>query len=106
MMRTAVLICLATLALATGACKDKKAAQGEAAPSGEVLPGAASDAMLPYDTVRSQPPLAPQTEAAAKSGAKGAASDAAEAAAAASDAATPVADAKPAPEASAGAAAQ
>lgn len=104
-MRIVVLICLAALGLATGACKDKKTAPGEAAPSGDVLPGSASDAMLPYDTVRSQPPLAPQTESAAKPGAKGAASEAAEAGAAASDAAAPAADApRPQPEASAGAA--
>jgi hypothetical protein len=102
-MKTAVLICVAALAVATGACKDKKAAPGEAAPSGDVLPGSASDAMLPYDTVRSQPPLAPQTESAARPGAKGVASEAAEAGAAASEAAAPAAE-TPKPEASAGAA--
>ncbi|MFA7603670.1 MAG: hypothetical protein WCY29_11740 [Novosphingobium sp.] len=49
-------VCLVPLALA--ACKgEKKPAEGTA--QGEVLPGSISDAMLPLDTVRSQPPLAP-----------------------------------------------
>ena len=104
-MKTAVLICVLALGLTTGACKDKKAAPGEAAPSGEVLPGSVSDAMLPYDTVRSQPPLAPQTESAPKPGTKGAASEAAEAGTAASEAAAPAAEA-PKPQAEASAAAQ
>jgi hypothetical protein len=58
------LLSLAPLALT--ACQGKETAE-EAAPPGEVLPGSASDAMLPLDTVRSQPPFAPQTEAAGKS---------------------------------------
>lgn len=48
---------LALLALA--ACgSDPKPTGGSA--DGEILPGSASDAMLPLDTVRSQPPLAPK----------------------------------------------
>ena len=35
---------------------------GGATAAGEVLPGSVSDAMLPLDTVRSQPPLAPMAE--------------------------------------------
>lgn len=59
-MRKALLwTCLAGLPLALAACQgEKKARQGGSA-EGEILPGSASDAMLPYDTVRSQPPLAP-----------------------------------------------
>jgi hypothetical protein len=41
--------------------KGKDAAQGSA--GGEVLEGSISDAMLPLDTVRSQPPLAQQSGA-------------------------------------------
>ncbi len=40
----------------------KKEAGGRA--EGEVLPGSVSDAMLPYDTVTSQPPLAPTSDVA------------------------------------------
>ena len=38
---------------------------------GEILPGSASDAMLPLDTVRSQPPLAPIEVATGKPGKSG-----------------------------------
>ncbi len=51
------------VALALGACQGEKVPEQNGA-AGEVLPGSASDAMLPMDTVRSQPPLAPQTEGA------------------------------------------
>jgi hypothetical protein len=68
---------LAPLALAAcGSGSDTKQKDQRTA-AGEILPGSASDAMLPYDTVRSQPPLAPK--ATAKPGAKGAAADEAEA---------------------------
>ena len=57
-MRCALtLVLLATLA----ACSPKKEADNRSA-EGEILPGSASDAMLPLDTVRSQPPLAPKSE--------------------------------------------
>lgn len=91
-MKPAPLLCLIALGVATAACNSKAAKSGEAEAAGDVLPGSASDAMLPYDTVRSQPPLAPQTEAATPevSGAKGVASEAAEdAGAAASEAPAP-----------------
>lgn len=105
-MKPAPLLCLIALGMATAACNSKQAKSGEAEAAGEVLPGSASDAMLPYDTVRSQPPLAPQTEAAVKpgaSGAKGTASEAAEDAdAAASEAPAPTI-VPPKPEASGGA---
>lgn len=48
---------LALLAL-TG-CGGEKAPETKGSSFGEVLPGSASDAMLPYDTATSSPPLAP-----------------------------------------------
>ena len=58
------LACLFLAPLALAACKGEKPAETGTA-QGEVLPASVSDAMLPLDTVRSQPPLAPQTEATA-----------------------------------------
>jgi hypothetical protein len=84
--RTALyLACAATLAL--GGCQDK--APDEKAAGGEVLPRSTTDDMLPYDTVRSEPPLA-EPEAIASGAAAGGAipvDDASEAAAAAGEAA-------------------
>lgn len=75
------LILVAPLALAAcGSGADKKQKDQRTA-AGEILPGSASDAMLPYDTVRSQPPLAPR-----ETGKPGAKTGDAEAAAPASDA--------------------
>lgn len=54
---------LAALALAACQAEKKPATKGSA--GGEVLAGSASDAMLPIDTVRSQPPLAPKPTASA-----------------------------------------
>jgi hypothetical protein len=57
-MRRPLVTLLCGLALcALSACgkKEEKAAKGSS--FGEVLPGSASDAMLPYDTVTSAPPL-------------------------------------------------
>ena len=48
------LIALVTLA----GCGDKKTTQAEGANFAEVLPASASDAMPPYDTASSAPPLA------------------------------------------------
>ena len=46
-----------------GGCKgEPKSDAGAGTAQGEVLPGAASDAMLPLDTVKSQAPLAPKSE--------------------------------------------
>jgi len=93
--------CLIALPLATAACKGEKKAAQSANAEGEILPGSASDAMLPYDTVRSQPPLAPPPSASGKPGAKSgtaaADSSASDAAEEAADAAPPAA-ASPAPE--------
>jgi hypothetical protein len=62
------LLCLGVLPLALAACKgEKKPAESRTA-EGEILPGSASDAMLPLDTVRSQPPLAPMEVATGKPG--------------------------------------
>lgn len=66
---------LALAACGSGGAEKKQKDQRTAA--GEILPGSVSDAMLPYDTVRSQPPLAPKESG--KPGAKGAAADEAEA---------------------------
>jgi hypothetical protein len=57
------LACLIALPLALAACGSKEP-DAKARAAGEILEGSVSDAMLPLDTVRSQPPLAPRTEAA------------------------------------------
>jgi hypothetical protein len=81
--------CLCLLPLALAACKGekKKPAAGGTA-QGEILPGSASDAMLPLDSVRSQPPFAPVEVPTGKAGKSNAAAD--EAVAAASDEAAPM----------------
>jgi hypothetical protein len=62
------LLCLGVLPLALAACKgEKKPAESRTA-EGEILAGSASDAMLPLDSVRSQPPLAPVEMASGKPG--------------------------------------
>ena len=86
--------CLIALPLALAACGDKEPEAGAMA-EGEILPGSISDSMLPLDTVRSQPPLAPRTSA-AKAGDRSAAS---EAGAEAADAASATADAAATPAA-------
>ena len=54
---------LAACALALAGCKgEAKKDAGAGKAQGEVLPGSASDAMLPLDTVKSQAPLAPKSE--------------------------------------------
>ena len=66
-MRPVLVLALGLLALA--GCQDKNPAPPtKASAAGEVLPGSVSDAMLPVDTVRSQPPLAPKTEPGAGKG--------------------------------------
>lgn len=72
---------LAAVPLALTACKGEQKSAGNTA-GGQILPGSTSDAMLPLDTVRSQPPLAPKTESTgtpdkARSASKPAASEAA-----------------------------
>jgi hypothetical protein len=63
-----VAACLIALAGCKGDAK-KDAGAGKA--QGEVLPGSASDAMLPLDTVKSQAPLAPKSEGGEGSDTKG-----------------------------------
>lgn len=55
MRKVAAMVALAALA----ACGSKEAKKPEGGSFQEVLPGSASDAMLPYDTATSAPPLAP-----------------------------------------------
>jgi len=55
----AATILLATAALLTGCKQD---AAPEAAAAGQILPGSASDAMLPTDRLTSQPPLDPRAD--------------------------------------------
>jgi hypothetical protein len=59
------LIAFAALAALT-ACGEAKKQPGQATAGGEVLEGSVSDAMLPVDRVRSQPPLAPKSEGSGK----------------------------------------
>lgn len=94
----------ATLALC-GCQQDNKADTAKGAAGGQILPGSASDAMLPYDTLRSQPPLAPKSDVEADKGERkgkpaAAAPDAAKEAEASGDAPAPAAPpASPSPAA-------
>jgi hypothetical protein len=56
-MRLMLTLC-AALALAACSGETRKETGGKA--GGEILPASVGDAMLPYDTVRSQAPLAPK----------------------------------------------
>ena len=85
-MRIATISALIALT-ALSACNQSKKAEGAGTAAGEILPGSTSDAMIPVDTLRSQPPAAPKVEGSAKPKA------------AASDAAPEAADAAPAAEA-------
>lgn len=76
MTRTRLLLPLATAALLAG-CGEEPASDDGRAASGEVLEGTISDAMLPLDTLRSQPPLI--APAPARRNANGGAEDAADA---------------------------
>ena len=95
-MNRSALAALALLALC--ACQGERKEQGAGTASGQVLEGSASDAMLPLDTVRSQAPLAPHSEAAGKARSAAGKDGSAEAGPAASEAAPVPAD-EPAPEA-------
>ena len=55
--RTALPLAMAAV-LALGGCKKDEAPSQTTAAGGEILPRSVSDDMLPYDTVRSQAPLA------------------------------------------------
>ena len=65
-MKTRIAL-LACLALALAACKGEQKKETGGTAQGEILPGSASDAMLPLDTVKSQAPLAPKADGGAKS---------------------------------------
>ena len=61
MMKAGLAMLLGLLCLS--GCKGEPKPDAETGTAqGEVLPGAASDAMLPLDTVQSQAPLAPKSE--------------------------------------------
>lgn len=90
------------LALALSACNQTAPKQTGGTAGGEILPGSASDAMLPLDTLRSQPPLAPKVESSGKPEAKGARSGAAPSASAAPAAEAPKAEPAAEPVAPAG----
>lgn len=91
-------LALTVAALALSACgSDARKDAGSGKAEGEVLPGSASDAMLPFDTVKSQAPLAPKTESSAGSEAKVGAKSAKPAAKPSSEAAPAPAD-EPPPE--------
>ena len=66
--RTA-LILAATVGLA--ACEGENKGADQRTAVGEILPGSVSDAMPPYDSLRSQPPLAPNTGSAGTGRSKG-----------------------------------
>lgn len=94
---------LCALPLALAACQgEKKPAEARTA-QGEILAGSASDAMLPLDTVRSQPPLAPEATSSDKPGREaargGASGDASEAAGETADTPAAGAASSPAPSA-------
>ena len=93
------LAALCACPLLLSACQgEKKPAEARTA-QGEILSGSASDAMLPLNTVRSQPPLAPEAIATGKPGKADGRDDAsADASEAASESTgTPVAASAPSP---------
>jgi hypothetical protein len=104
-MKSALRLACLALPLVLAACQGEKKTAQRGTAEGEILPGSASDAMLPYDTVRSQPPLAPMPTASAKAGGKTGgeadaepSADGSDAAAEGSSAASPAAE-TPAPAA-------
>ncbi len=93
------------LALALAGCGKAADKSTGGTADGEILPGSASDAMLPLDSVRSQPPLAPKAAPSDKAtgAAKGATANASEVAPATNGAqteatATPAKESSPAPD--------
>jgi hypothetical protein len=62
-------VLVAGMAAALCACSGKKAAKSEdqRTASGQILKGSISDAMLPYDALTSQPPVAVQHRAVVES---------------------------------------
>ena len=96
--RFRAIVASAALTAALGAChQGQKAGHGEV--SGQILPGSVSDAMLPYDAVKSKAPLAPREAAGSdNNGPDDAAADSA-ASIASSDTAVPDVAASPVPAA-------
>jgi len=90
--RTLLLVALSTLALA--ACHKGAKNNDQRTASGEVLQGSIGDAMIPYESLKSKPPLAPRTAT------KGPAAAAADDAGVADSAASADAPAEAAPAAS------
>lgn len=66
MKRLALAVSLLSLTLLTGCGGEQKKDRTAGTAGGEILPGSTSDEMLPLDTVRSQPPLAPRVEGTGK----------------------------------------
>ena len=64
------LLALPALALFALLPACKREAAPDAAGSGQILPGSASDAMLPADRVTSQPPLDPRADRSSGGGAE------------------------------------
>lgn len=62
----ALAVSLLSLTLLAGCGSEQKKDKTAGTAGGEILPGSTSDAMLPLDTVRSQPPLAPKVEGSGK----------------------------------------
>jgi hypothetical protein len=76
MTRPLALILLAAALLPAGC---KREAAPDAGAAGQILPGSASDAMLPSDRLTSQPPLDPRADRASSGGeAKGSGTEAAD----------------------------
>ena len=64
-MRTGYFIGVALVLALAGCHKGVDKAAEQKAAAGQILQGSASDAMLPYDTVKSHPPLAPRVDSSA-----------------------------------------
>ena len=92
-MRTGYFIGVALVLALAGCHKGVDKAAEQKAAAGQILQGSASDAMLPYDTVKSHPPLAPRVDCSAHEDAPDAPTqESAASEAAASEAAAPASD--------------
>ncbi len=67
-MKLSPRLVLCAIPLALAACQGEKKTAEASTAQGEILPGSASDSMLPLDSLRSQPPLAPVEVASGKPG--------------------------------------
>lgn len=56
------------LAVLLAACQSENKTKASGSAGGQILSGSTSDAMLPVDSLRSQPPLAPKPTGSAASG--------------------------------------